>query len=117
MWQDDEFDAERMRIVFGENVGKVRMKNGLSLVALAKAANYDRTCLARLEAGKQNIEFATSIKLAKVLNVSYPILFSRNFMEQNAKTNESFIGKFQEDDYLLVYVENFKRYMRKLNKL
>ena len=38
-------------------------------------------------------------------------------MEQNAKTNESFIGKFQEDDYLLVYVENFKRYMRKLNKL
>lgn len=117
MWQDDEFDVEKMLIVFGENIRKARIKKDLSLLALARKANYDRACLAKLEAGKQNVEFVTSVKLAKALNVSYPFLFSRNFMEQNMKVNEGFIGKFQEDDYLLVYIENFKRYMHKLNKL
>lgn len=117
MWQDDKFNADKVLVIFGSNIRKARIKNNLSLVALAELANYDRTCLSKLEDGKQNIEFITSVKLAKVLNVSYPALFSRNFMEQDPKSGENFSGGFQEDDYLLVFIENFQRYLQKLEKL
>lgn len=117
VWQDDRFDADCVLIIFGENIRNARIKKNLSLAALAEMVNYDRGCLSKLEIGKQNIKFTTSVKLAKVLDVSYPALFSRNYMETNLDFDVEFAGQFQEDDYLLIFIENFKRYTRKLNKM
>lgn len=117
MWKDEGFDADTILVVFGGNIRKSRIKKNLSLAALSELANYDRNCLSKLEVGKQNVKFTTSVKLAKVLDVSYPALFSRNFMDQDLEFDAGVTGKFQEDDYLLVFIENFQKYIRKHNKL
>lgn len=49
------------------------------------------------------------VGLARALNVSFSALFSRNFMNGDANENRNFLEPFQEDKFLFVFVENYKR--------
>lgn len=117
MWPDLEYDPNQILLVFGENIRKARKQKQMSLYALAESIHYDRTCLSRLEREGQNIEYQTSLRLAQALNVSYPSLFSRNFMASASDPESAFHEPFCEDDYLFVFIENFQRRMRKHNVL
>ena len=113
MWQNFEYEFNQALMVFGQNIRKARKQKQISLRTLAKTIHYDRGCLTKLEQKGQNIEYETSIKLARVLNVSYPALFSRNFMESESNLETDFSEPFCDDDYLFVFIENFQRSMRK----
>ena len=115
MWQDFEYEFNQTLLVFGQNIRKARKQKQVSLHTLAETIHYDRGCLTKLEQKGQNIEYQTSIKLAKALNVSYPALFSRNFMESKSNLETDFNEPFCDDDYLFVFIENFQRSMRKRN--
>lgn len=93
-------------IVFGRNIRIARERKGMTLSRLAKSAGYDRLCLSRLECGAQNITYAAAVALAKALDAPFPLLFSRNYAFAP-------YGAFAEDDFLLVFSENFKRELAK----
>lgn len=103
--QDKLFNAEEYLLVLGKNIQKIREKQNLTISKLSELSHYDRSCLAKFERGEHNIKIVTVIKLARVLDVPFPALFSRNFetkIEEGTK-------HFQEDDYLRIFVENFRR--------
>lgn len=108
-----EYRPDSVLLVFGSNVKKARERKNITKKALASCANYDRGSLSKLEKGKMNIELATAIKLAKALDVSFPAMFSRNFMERDPDSDIDFLGRFQEDDYLLVFREKFSMMLKK----
>ena len=55
----------------------------------------------------------TAIKIAKVLDVSFPALFSRNFMDENMAHPELQLNNdFIEDDFLKVFTENFRKALK-----
>lgn len=109
---DSEFNSSEILLVFGSNVRKSREMQGYSISDLATSIEYDRGCLSALEYGEQNIEYQTALNLARKLNVPFPSLFSRNFLNELASDNIDFSSNFVEDDYLLVFIENFKRIMK-----
>ena len=45
-------------------------------------------------------------------NVSFPALFSRNYLSDLGYNSLNFSGNFIEDDYLLVFIENFQKIMK-----
>lgn len=106
---DAEFNPTDILLVFGSNIKKSRELQGLSISDLAEAINYDRGCLSALEYGEQNIEYTTAINLARKLNVPFPSLFSRNYLNNQASDQIDFSGNYTDDDFLLVYIENFQR--------
>ena len=106
---DSEFNPTEILLVFGSNIRKSREMQGYSLSNLAASIEYDRGCLSALEYGEQNIEYNTALNLARKLNVPFPALFSRNYLNNLANDINDFSGTFKEDDYLLVFIENFKR--------
>ena len=85
---------------------------GYTISDLATSINYDRNCLSALEYGEQNIEYLTALNLARKLNVSFPALFSRNYLSDLGYNSLNFSGNFIEDDYLLVFIENFQKIMK-----
>lgn len=97
--------TKEMLLVFGQNIKKAREKQNLGIRELASCTKYDRNCLSRLEYGEQNITYKTAMRLAKELNIPFPVLFSRNY----CVNNEDF---FCEDDFLMVFVENLKRELK-----
>ena len=107
--QDEMFNAKEYLIVLGQNVRMMREKRKLSIAKLAELSYYDRICLAKLERGEQNIKLVTVVKLARVLNVSFPSLFSRNFETMISGIEYEGVNGFHEDDYLMIFIENFKR--------
>lgn len=109
---DPEFDATEILLVLGTNIRKSREMQGYSISDLAASIKYERGCLSALEYGEQNIEYTTALNLARRLNVSFPALFSRNYLNSQASDNFDFSGRFIEDDYLLVFIENFQRIMK-----
>ncbi len=110
MINDDVFKADSVLIVFGSNVKKARECRNFTKKLVADLASYDRGSLNRLEEGKINIKLLTAVKIAKVLDVSFPALFSRNYVDVHAtESNGNSLCKFQEDDYLLVFRENFSK--------
>jgi len=104
---DIEFTSKDILIVFGTNIRKSRELRGLGIAKLASLIKYDRGCLSSLEYGEQNIKYITALNLARKLNVPFPALFSRHYLNDNSP----FIETFTEDDYLLVFIENFKKAM------
>lgn len=110
---DLEFDPKDILLVFGANVRKAREMQGLAISELATSIGYDRGCLSLLEYGEQNIEYITALSLARKLNTPFPALFSRNYLNALANDNTSFSGNFTEDDYLLVFIENIQRVMKR----
>lgn len=109
---DAEFNPTEILLVFGSNIRKSREMQGYTISDLAASIEYDRGCLSALEYGEQNIEYATALNLARKLNVPFPALFSRNYLNDLANDKNDFSGNYKEDDYLLVFVENFKRDMK-----
>ena len=107
-----EFDPSEILLVFGSNIRKSREMKGYTISDLATSINYDRNCLSALEYGEQNIEYLTALNLARKLNVSFPALFSRNYLSDLGYNSLNFSGNFIEDDYLLVFIENFQKIMK-----
>ena len=104
MLQNDSFIASSILGVFGSNVQKARLARKMSVNSLAVKTGYDRGCLAKLEDGLQNLKYKTAVRLAEALDVPFPLLFSRSFMDQDQGLEE--IGPYQKDDHLLVFREN-----------
>lgn len=117
MISEDDFNAKEILLVFGSNIRKARERNGLTIKSLAENSHYDRVCLSRLEKGDLNIKLSTAVKLARTLDVSFPALFSRNFMETDSDSAINFSGSFNEDDYLLVFREKFSNLRKKYTLL
>lgn len=109
---DLEFNPKEILLVFGTNIRKAREMKGLSIFELATSIGYDRGCLSVLEYGEQNIEYKTALNLARKLNAPFPALFSRNYLNDLATDNTTFSGNYTDDDFLLVFIENFKRIMK-----
>ena len=105
---DTEFNPTEILLIFGSNIRKSREMQGYTISDLAASIEYDRGCLSALEYGEQNIEYNTALKLAQKLNVPFPDLFSRNYLNKLAKAKNGFLRTYKEDDYLLVFIENFK---------
>lgn len=110
---DAEFNPTEILLVFGANIRKSRDMQGYTISDLALSIGYDRGCLSALEYGEQNIEYNTALNLARKLNVSFPALFSRNYLNNFANDKNDCSGTFKEDDYLLVFIENIKREMQR----
>ena len=109
---DKEFNPKEILLVFGSNVRRARVMQGLGISELATSIGYDRGCLSSLEYGEQNIEYITALNIARELDVSFPALFSRNYRNDLANAVTSFSGNFTEDDFLLIFIENFQRIMK-----
>ena len=108
---DTEFKPDEILVVLGHNIRTTRERNGYGLSELAAEISYDRNCLSAAEYGEQNLEYNTVLNLSRALNVPFPTLFSRTY--QNTYVNaDSFTGGFIEDDYLLVFIENYQREMK-----
>lgn len=105
MQKEDKFNAGDTLIVFGTNIRKAREMQNLTISELADRAKYYRGCLSSVEYGEQNLRYEKAVGLARVLDVPFPALFSRNFMNEDCNFSEP----FQEDKFLLVFVENYKR--------
>lgn len=106
---DTEFNPTEILLIFGSNIRKSREMQGYTISDLAASIEYDRGCLSALEYGEQNIEYNTALKLAQKLNVPFPDLFSRNYLNKLTKAKNGFLRTYKEDDYLLVFIENFKK--------
>lgn len=98
-----EFDPSEILLVFGSNIRKSREMKGYTISDLATSINYDRNCLSALEYGEQNIEYLTALNLARKLNVSFPALFSRNYLSDLGYNSLNFSGNF---------IENFQKIMK-----
>lgn len=109
---DTEFNPKDILLVFGANIRKAREMQGLGIAELAASIEYDRGCLSSLEYGEQNIEYITALNLARKLNTPFHALFSRNYLNASVNENVGLSGTFTEDDYLLVFIENFQRAMK-----
>ena len=107
-----EFNPTDILLVFGSNIRKSREMQGYTISDLAVSIGYDRSCLSALEYGEQNIEYNTALSLARKLNVPFPALFSRNYLSDLGYNSLNFSGNFIEDDYLLVFIENFQKIMK-----
>jgi len=54
----------------GENIKKIRTKNGMSQGDICRALDMDRGYMSAIENGKKNITIAQAERLAKALGVS-----------------------------------------------
>lgn len=109
MRKEDKFNAGDILIVFGTNIRRGREMQNLTISELADKAKYYRGCLSLVEYGEQNLRYEKAVGLARALDVPFPALFSRNFMNNVANEDHNFLGAFREDKFLLVFVENYKR--------
>lgn len=101
-------DSDVLKI-FGDNVRSARKKHGLTIQQLAKNANCDREGLSLIENGERNLSYNTAKKIAKALDIAFPILMSRSFtldMDENAG------NKFTEDNFLLIFAENVTKRLK-----
>ena len=96
--------------VLGKNIEYIRKKRKLTIKECAALAQYNRNSLSRLECGEQDVQLSTVIKLASVLNVFMPDLFSRELM------STEIIKPFRVDDYLLVFSTNVESVFKEKGK-
>lgn len=97
-------------LIFGNNIQAIRKFRQYSLKNLAQLSNYDRICLSYVERGIQNLELNSAIKISKALDVAFPLLFSPTLEKALNKSN---LRPYFDDDFLLIFVDNFKRHMLK----
>jgi transcriptional regulator with XRE-family HTH domain len=64
-----------IKVKFGENVKKLRLKKELSQEAFAHLANLDRTYIPSIEKGERNVSIIVIEKIATALNVEITELF------------------------------------------
>ncbi len=64
--------------ILGDNVKTLRLQNALSQEELAFKANLDRTYISQIERGVSNPSVLVLLKIAVVLGVDLPRLFSKD---------------------------------------
>ena len=109
--QQDKNEKIEGCIVFGQNIKNAREKQNITKQKLAESIGYDRNSLSKLERGEKNVQYKTAVRLAEALDVPFPKLFSRNYIDDiNRQTEKSFSipEHFVQDDYLMVYIENIR---------
>lgn len=97
----------------GNNIHALRQYRNYSLKYLAKLSKYDRTCLSNIEKGVQNLELNSAMKIAKALDIAFPLLFSSDLGSDPSKAK---LQPYFADDFLLVFTNNFKKNMLRLRR-
>ncbi len=64
-----------IKVKFGENVKKMRLKKGLSQEAFAHLADLDRTYIPSIEKGERNVSIVVIEKIAIALDIEIIKLF------------------------------------------
>lgn len=108
---DTEFKPEELLMILGHNIRTTRERKGYGISELAEKIGYERNCLSAAEYGEQNLEYKTVLNLSRALNVPFPTLFSRNYQNTLVGYEGIISSEFIEDDYLLVFIENYQREM------
>ena len=109
--QQDKNEKIEGCIVFGQNIKNAREKQNITKQKLAERIGYDRNSLSKLERGEKNVQYKTAVRLAEALDVPFPKLFSRNYIDgrdKQAEKSSSIPEHFVQDDYLMVYIENIR---------
>ena len=109
--QQDKNEKIEGCIVFGQNIKNTREKQNITKQKLAESIGYDRNSLSKLERGEKNVQYKTAVRLAEALDVPFPKLFSRNYVDgrdRQAEKSLSMPEHFVQDDYLMVYIENIR---------
>ena len=109
--QQDKNEKIEGCIVFGQNIKNAREKQSITKQKLAERIGYDRNSLSKLERGEKNVQYKTAVRLAEALDVPFPKLFSRNYVDgrdRQAEKSSSIPEYFVQDDYLMVYIENIR---------
>ena len=109
--QQDKNEKIEGCIVFGQNIKNAREKQNITKQKLAESIGYDRNSLSKLERGEKNVQYKTAVRLAEALDVPFPKLFSRNYVDgrdRQAEKSLSMPEDFVQDDYLMVYIENIR---------
>lgn len=109
--QQDKNEKIEGCIVFGQNIKNAREKQNITKQKLAESIGYDRNSLSKLERGEKNVQYKTAVRLAEALDVPFPKLFSRNYVDgrdRQAEKSSSIPEHFVQDDYLMVYIENIR---------
>lgn len=109
--QQDKNEKIEGCIVFGQNIKNAREKQSITKQKLAEHIGYDRNSLSKLERGEKNVQYKTAVRLAEALDVPFPKLFSRNYVDgrdRQAEKRSSIPEHFVQDDYLMVYIENIR---------
>ncbi len=101
-------DSDVLKI-FGNNIRIARQKHRLTIRQLAKSANCSRDGLSLIENGERNLSFATAKKIARALDIAFPMLVSRNFAPYVDKNAGS---RFTDDDFVLILAENVKKKLK-----
>lgn len=91
---------------FGNNIRILREDMNLSISEFAKAANYNRKGLSKLELGEQDIKLDTAMRIAKFVNRDFSYLFEDDFQLSGRDTVKDY---YIETDYYSIFVENYKK--------
>ena len=75
MKKKPQLRREDLLIKFGENLKKVRNREGLSQEALALKVGISSSSIARIETGKINTTISTAMHIAEKLDVPFTDLF------------------------------------------
>jgi transcriptional regulator with XRE-family HTH domain len=70
---------DEFKILFGDQLTKLRTKKDLSLRALAQRCDIDHSDIGKIEKGQINIQIGTVMELAKGLNLHPKELFDFKF--------------------------------------
>lgn len=88
--------------ILGQNIRFMREKRDFTLLELAERSGYNRFDLSRLEYGEHDVLLSTVIQIAKALDTSFPMLFSKC---NDVKENNYYI----DDDYFSLFIANIRR--------
>ena len=94
-----EKNKDNILKIFGRNIYQARSLKNISQRQLSIKSNYDRICLSRCELGNIDIRYQSALRITKALDMFFPESLSNSY-------NINF--HYVEDDYLLVFRENFK---------
>lgn len=73
-------DKVELQKLIGRRIKELRLEKGISQQMLASICDYDKSNMARIEAGRSNVTIGTILKLCNALEVSlYDFFDHENF--------------------------------------